>query len=108
MRLHYASPMNMNFIPVREMAARPGAVMRRVKKQGFAVATTNGKPSMVMFPVGEENFTERVFLILGQFAKEGMRRSQQRAVADGRSNMPLAEINEIIAEARASRRRRRK
>lgn len=93
------------FLSSREMAARPGAVLRRTARDGLTIITVNGKPTAALIPINDQTFMDEMMMYAGARASAGMKRAQEASEKSGRSKLTMKQIN---AEIRAARRERNK
>jgi len=94
----------MDFIPVRDFRIRPASVWRRLRKNGKAVVTSNGKPVALLTDMEGRDLEEELktqAYARGWAAVTAMRR---QAKARGLDKMTMEEIDEEIAAARRERR----
>jgi hypothetical protein len=97
--------LSMKLIASREMAAKPAALWKALKKEGAVVVTKNGQPEGVLLSTSGETWLEDVQEVI--FARARRAASNLRKAASKSGAAALSE-EEIEAEIGASRRERRK
>jgi len=96
--------MQLSWLSTRELVGRPGAALKSLSTDGAALITANGKPRAILIPVNEVSFLEDITSLIGFLAAQGAQRARNKALADGRSEMSDADIDEVISKSRAARR----
>jgi prevent-host-death family protein len=94
----------MQFVPVRDLRIRPGAVWRTVKKERRVLVTSNGKPLALLTDMEGRDLEQE---LRAQSIAEGMvALSQMRRIARerGLDRMSMEEIDREIARTRRSAR----
>ena len=94
----------MEFLSVREFSAYPRKTRETLKRNGKIVLTNNGKPSMLVFDITEQDFEKIVDTLNRAEAMRLLEDIQMQAVRGGLNSMTLDEIN---AEVTAYRRKRK-
>ena len=93
------------FLSSRELSAKPGQVLRGLRRAAPTVITANGKPVAIMVGTTEGTIaTDLRRFSLGGFA-DALEKMRVEGVASG-VKMTMAEINAEIKAARHERRRR--
>jgi antitoxin (DNA-binding transcriptional repressor) of toxin-antitoxin stability system len=95
--------MNLPFIATREIAARPGAVMRRLHREGALVITDHGQPRALVLPVDGTTFLDTAVDVL---AAQALSQVRMRAASGGTSKMTPAQILKLVRTTRKARARR--
>jgi len=95
----------MEFLSVKEFTAYPRKTRETLKRNGKIVLTNNGKPSMLIFDITEQNFEELINVLNRAQAMQLLEEIQTQAVRGGLNSMT---INEIDAEIAAHRKKKRK
>ena len=94
--------MNLPFLATREISAKPGAVMRRLHREGALVITDHGQPRAIMLPVDESNFLDTAVDVLATQALSSVR---ARAARTGAAKMTPTQIVGLVKKSRKARRR---
>ena len=97
--------LSMKLIASREMAAKPAALWKALKKEGAVVVTKNGQPEGVFFSTSGETWMEDVQEVI--FARARRTATEMRMAASQSGASALSD-DKIEAEVRASRKERRK
>lgn len=92
----------MQFINVRELRMRAGDIWQSLKKEGYMVVTSNGKPVALLSNV-EDNLDEYLQAIKRARAILAVNRMQENAVKDGRDQISEQEIEAEIQAVRRGR-----
>lgn len=92
----------MNFYSIRDLRSETKNICEKVRQSGEAVITNNGKPSVLMLDISEDNFDEVVRAI--RQAKAMIAFNSMKAVAAANGYMTDSEIENEIKEARSERR----
>ena len=92
----------MQFINVRELRMRTGDIWQSLKKEGYMVVTSNGKPVALLSNV-EDNLDEYLQAIKRARAILAVNRMQENAVKDGRDQISEQEIEAEIQAVRRGR-----
>ena len=92
----------MNFYSIRDLRSETKNICDKVRQSGEVVITNNGKPSVLMLDISEDNFDEVVRAI--RQAKAMIAFNSMKAVAAANGYMTDSEIEEEIKAARSERR----
>ena len=92
----------MNFYSIRDLRSETKNICEKVRQSGEVVITNNGKPSVLMLDISEDNFDEVVRAI--RQAKAMIAFNSMKAVAAANGYMTDSEIENEIKAARAERR----
>lgn len=92
----------MNFYSIRDLRSETKNICEKVRQSGEVVITNNGKPSVLMLDISEDNFDEVVRAI--RQAKAMIAFNSMKAVAAANGYMTDAEIEDEIKAARSERR----
>ena len=91
----------MNFYSIRDLRIETKDICERVRQDGEVIITNNGKPSVLMLDISENNFDEIVRAI--RQAKAMIAFNSMRAVAAANGYMPESEIDAEIQRTRTER-----
>ena len=92
----------MNFYSIRDLRSETKNICEKVRQSGEVVITNNGKPSVLMLDISEDNFDEVVRAI--RQAKAMIAFNSMKAVAAANGYMTNSEIENEIKAARSERR----
>ena len=92
----------MNFYSIRDLRSETKNICEKVRQSGEVVITNNGKPSVLMLDISEENFDEVVRAI--RQAKAMIAFNSMKAVAAANGYLTDSEIDEEIKATRSERR----
>lgn len=92
----------MNFYSIRDLRSETKNICEKVRQSGEVVITNNGKPSVLMLDISEDNFDEVVRAI--RQAKAMIAFNSMKAVAAANRYMTDSEIEEEIKATRSERR----
>lgn len=92
----------MNFYSIRDLRSETKNICEKVRQSGEVVITNNGKPSVLMLDISEDNFDEVVRAI--RQAKAMIAFNSMKAVATANGYMTDSEIENEIKAARSERR----
>lgn len=92
----------MNFYSIRDLRSETKSICENIRRNGEAVITNNGKPTLLMLDISEDNFDEILRAV--RQAKAMIAFNSMRAVAAANGYMSESEIEEEIQTARAERR----
>ena len=93
----------MEFLSIREFSAYPSKTRETLKKEGKIILTNNGKPSMLVFDITNQNFEELIDILNRAQAMRLLDEIQMQSVRGGLDSMNADEINTEIAAERRSR-----
>jgi hypothetical protein len=94
--------MNLPFLATREISAKPGAVMRRLHREGALVITDHGQPRAIMLPVDESSFLDTAVDVL---AVQALTNVRARAARTGAAELTPAQLVALVKKTRKARRR---
>ena len=92
----------MNFYSIRDLRSETKNICENIRRDGEAVITNNGKPTLLMLDISEDNFDEILRAV--RQAKAMIAFNSMRAVAAANGYLSESEIEEEIQAARAERR----
>ena len=92
----------MNFYSIRDLRSETKNICEKVRQNGEVVITNNGKPSVLMLDISEDNFDEVVRAI--RQAKAMIAFNSMKAVAATNGYMTDSEIEDEIKTVRSERR----
>ena len=92
----------MNFYSIRDLRSETKNICEKVRQNGEVVITNNGKPSVLMLDISEDNFEEIIRSI--RQAKAMIAFNSMKAIAATNGYMTDSEIEEEIKAARSERR----
>ena len=95
----------MKLIASREMAAKPAALWKALKKEGAVVVTKNGQPEGVFIATSGETWLEDVQEVIFARARRAAQQMRKDAAKSGVAVMSEADINAEIGAVREARRR---
>ena len=90
-------------IASREMAAKPAAIWKALKDEGAVVVTKNGHPEGVFLATSSETWLEDVQEIVFARARRATQEMRMAASQAGVANLDMDEIDAEIRTARAKR-----
>jgi len=96
----------MKFVTVRELRSNLAAIRKALPDEGEMVLTANGKPFALLTAVDADGLEEHLREVRLARARVAIDRVRAAAKANGLDKMTMAEIDEVIAEARRERHRR--
>lgn len=91
----------MNFYSIRDLRIETKNICEKVRQNGEVIITNNGKPSVLMLDISENNFDELVRAI--RQAKAMIAFNSMRAVVATNGYMSDSDIESEIQCARAER-----
>ena len=94
----------MEFISIREFTAYPRKTREMLKRSGKVILTNNGKPSMLVFDITEQDFESLIDILNRAEAMQLLEKIQMQAVRGG---LNIMTDNEIDSEITASRRKKK-
>ena len=92
----------MNFYSIRDLRSETKNICEKVRQSGEVVITNNGKPSVLMLDISEDNFDEVVRAI--RQAKAMIAFNSMKAIAAANGYMTDSEIEDEIKTVRSERR----
>jgi antitoxin (DNA-binding transcriptional repressor) of toxin-antitoxin stability system len=90
----------MKFMSVRDFRVNTGQMRRGLDKAEEVILTANGKPFAIVSAIRPEEFDKELRAIRCARAKVALDRARESALQAGTAEMPLPEINKIIADVR--------
>lgn len=90
----------MKFMSAREFRVNTGQMRRDLDRDEEVVLTANGRPFAIVSAVCPETFDKELRAIRGARAKVALERVRESAALAGTADMPMAEINAVIANVR--------
>lgn len=97
----------MKFVSVRELRSKTATIRRDLAQAREIVLTANGRPFALMTPVGPDTVEEELQALRRARARAAVERLRTQAKAAGLGQLTAEAIEQEIAAARRSRRRRR-
>jgi antitoxin (DNA-binding transcriptional repressor) of toxin-antitoxin stability system len=94
----------MKFVSIRNLRGKSAEVWKELAGEGEMVITSNGRPIAILAAVNESNLEESLSAFRQARAVEAVASLQRRSVEQGTDNISMDEID---AEVKAARRRRR-
>ena len=91
----------MNFYSIRDLRIETKDICERVRQDGEVIITNNGKPSVLMLDISENNFDELVRAI--RQAKAMIAFNSMRAIATANGYMSDSDIESEIQCVREER-----
>lgn len=95
----------MRFATFKELRLDTASVIRDAGPGQSVIITKRGKPVAVLLPADEDSVEDILKAAAGIRLAKAFERSQKAAKAAGLDKMTMAQINAIIKEVRAERRR---
>lgn len=95
----------MKTIASRQMAARPAALWKMLKREGAVLVTKNGQPEGVLLATNQDSWLEDIQEALFARARRAVRDLRTTAADSGHSRMAASEVDSIIRKARKERKR---
>lgn len=93
----------MEFVSIRDMRTRPGAVWQQLQEQGDLVLTSNGRPFALMINAEGEDIEELLAAVRRARAMLAVTRLRAAAAQQGLDRLRPEEIDAEIAAARGER-----
>jgi hypothetical protein len=97
--------LSMKLIASREMAAKPSALWKALKKEGAIVVTKNGQPEGVFFSTSGETWLEDVQEVIFARARSAATEMRKTAAQSGASSLSDEEVETEIRNSRKERRK---
>ena len=97
----------MKFVSVRELRSKTATIRQDLAQAREIVLTANGRPFALMTPVGPDTVEEELQALRRARARVAVERLRAHANAAGLGQLTAEAIDQEIAAARRSRRRRR-
>ena len=92
----------MNFYSIKDLRIETKNICEHIRQNGEAVITNNGKPTVLMLDISENNFEEIIRAV--RQAKAMIAFNSMRTIAARNGYMTESEIEAEIASSRAERR----
>lgn len=93
----------MKLIASREMATKPAAIWKTLKKEGAVVVTRNGQPEGVFISTSGETWLEDVQEIIYARARKAAQEMRIAAAKSGAAELTMEDIDSEIKASRAKR-----
>ena len=93
----------MNFYSIKDLRIDTKAICENIRQNGEAVITNNGKPTLLMLDISENNFEETIRAV--RQARAMIAFNSMRAVAAKNGYLSKSEIDAEITAMRQKRRR---
>ncbi len=97
----------MKFMSAREFRVNTGTMRRDLNRDEEVVLTANGRPFAIVSAVRPESFDLELRAIRGARAKVALERVRASAVLAGTADLPMTEIDAIIADTRHAKGKRK-
>ncbi|MBI3047425.1 MAG: type II toxin-antitoxin system Phd/YefM family antitoxin [Acidobacteria bacterium] len=94
------------FVSSRELSARPGKVLRNLRKAGPIVVTRDGEPAAILLPASARTIETDLDLARRIELSRAIDDIRQEAREKGLDKLRSRQVNAIIREVRQRRRRR--
>lgn len=93
----------MKLIASREMATKPAAIWKTLKKEGAVVVTRNGQPEGVFISTSGETWLEDIQEIVFARARKAAKEMRMAAAKSGAAELTIDDIDAEIKATRAKR-----
>lgn len=93
----------MKFLSVREFRVNTGRMRRDLDRDEEVVLTANGRPFAIVSAVRPEAFDKELMAIRGARARVALERVRDSAARAGTADMPMSDIDAIIADVRRTK-----
>ena len=90
----------MEFLSIREFTSSPRKTRETLKRSGKLVLTNNGKPTMLVFDIADQDFESLIDTLNRAEAMRLLEEMQMQAVRGGLDSMTPDEIDREIAAQR--------
>jgi hypothetical protein len=97
----------MEFISIREFNSSPVKTRKTLKKDGKLVLTNNGKPSMLVLDIVNQDFENLLDILNRAEAMKLLDSIQIQAARGGLADITMEEINAEIAASRKEKKGRK-
>jgi hypothetical protein len=94
----------MEFVSIREMRTKPGAVWQQLQEQGDLILTSSGRPFALMINIVDENVEELLLALRRARAQLAVTRLRRQAAERGLEQLSEEEIEAEISQSRRARR----
>ena len=96
----------MQFVPYRTLRNQPSALRKKLQDEGNLVVSVSGKPFALMVHLDEDEDVQDILLMLSRLRAQMAARSiRKQALQDGFDKMSEDDINALIKQTRAERKR---
>ena len=95
----------MEFVPYRMLRNQPNELRRRLEEQGELVVTVDGEPMAVMLQIPKGSLEDLVLLIAQVRAQLAVAAIREQARQSGLDQIAPEQIDELVQEVRAERRK---
>ena len=95
----------MQFVPYRDLRNEPSALRKKLAREGELVVMVDNKPFALMISLGDENVQDILLMVSRLRAQMAVRSIRSRVRKTGLDKMTLKDINALIKETRAERKR---
>lgn len=99
-------PRSMKSMTIRDLRTRPRQVRKTIAAEPQSLLTANGKPFALLIPVDSETLDETVDALRIGRAQIALRVFRGQAKREGRDQLTMGEIDEVVAKTRRQRRTR--
>lgn len=96
----------MKSMTIRDLRTRPRHVRKTIAAEPQSLLTANGKPFALLIPVDSETLDETVDALRIGRAQMALRVLRGQAKREGRDQLTMGEIDEVVAKTRRRRRTR--
>lgn len=93
----------MEFVTIRDLRLKPGAVWDKLRQQGEIILTSNGRPVAVIAEVGENDVEETLAALRRARAQAAVSRLRRATPANGVNKLSATDIEAEIAQVRRER-----
>ena len=90
----------MEFLSIREFTSSPRKTRETLKRSGKIVLTNNGKPSMLVFDITDQDFENLIETLNRAEAMRLFEEIQMQAVRGGLNSMTIDDINAEVTSHR--------
>lgn len=95
----------METLTIRELRNHPGAAQEELTRAGELLLTSNGRPVALMLAVDSTNFEETLEAVRRAKGQIALGKLRRHAASQGSDQIGPGEINSLIDETRAERRK---
>ena len=90
----------MEFLSIREFSSSPRKTKEALKRNGKIILTNNGKPSMLVFDITDQDFENLIDTLNRAEAMRLLEDIQMQALRGGLNSMIMEEIDAEVASHR--------